>query len=112
LPIPQDRIFRLSGGQIEEITVEVDVKARRIVMIQPQPQHRLFVEFDDGVSGSIDVVAQLGGATVHGLQDEVLFRQVAIDDFGAVRWVSGAALAPDLLYQCLTSRPDLPPKLR
>ncbi len=53
LPIPQDRIFRLSEGGIEEIVVE-DLKMPRIMTVLALPDRRLFVQFDDGISGTVD----------------------------------------------------------
>jgi broad specificity phosphatase PhoE len=102
LPIPQDRIFRLSEGGIEEIVVE-DLKMPRIMTVLALPDRRLFVRFDNGISGAVEVGAQLGNTAVDALRDEVLFGHVTIDDFGAVRWSTGAAIAADVLYELLTS---------
>jgi broad specificity phosphatase PhoE len=109
LPIPQDRIFRLSEGGIEEIVIE-DLKMPRIMTVLALPDRRLFVQFDDGISGTVEVGAQLANTTTEELPDEVLFRHVTIDDFGAVRWSTGAAIAADVLYELLTSHSVSAPK--
>jgi broad specificity phosphatase PhoE len=106
LPIPQDRIYRLSGGNIEEIKVHGDLRAPRIVRAQPLPGLRLFVEFDDGVSGPAEIIDFIDTESAQRLRDETLYRQVLIDDFGAVRWITGGVLAPDALYEHLRNSPN------
>jgi hypothetical protein len=76
----------------------------RIVRVTPLPKYRLRVEFDDGVSGLIDLTGELTGEMFEPLRDEALFRQVAIDDYGAVCWPNGPDLAPDAMYIEITGK--------
>jgi broad specificity phosphatase PhoE len=104
LPIPQDKIFRLSNGAFEELDVEVGLKMPRIVKVTPLTALHLLVEFDDGVTGRIDIGKQLS----HGIEtfrDAGVFQQVTIDDFGAVCWPTGFALSPDTAYDLARSQP-------
>ena len=106
LPIPQDKIFRLSNGAIEELDVEVGLKMPRIVKVTPLTALHLLVEFDDGVIGRIDIGQQLP----HGIEtfrDEATFQRVTINDFGAVCWPTGFALSPDTAYDLATRREAL-----
>ncbi len=72
--------------------------------IEARPGHRIYVEFSDGVSGEIDLSERLFGPVFEPLQDEDLFRQVKLDEFGAPCWPNGADLAPDALHEKLLSR--------
>ena len=70
----------------------------QLIRLEARPQYRLFVEFDDGVSGEIDLSSRLFGPMFEPLRDERIFAQVTIDEFGAPCWPNGADLAPDALY--------------
>jgi hypothetical protein len=76
----------------------------RVVRVTPLPPYRLRVEFDDGVVGTIDLAGDLAGPVFEPLRDESLFRQVTIDNFGAVCWPNGADLAPDAMYDEITKK--------
>jgi broad specificity phosphatase PhoE len=92
LPIPQDRVFRLAEGKIEEIEVQAGLTMPRIVQVSVLAGCRLYVEFDDGVTGTVDVRSLLG------VLDESVFEQVFINDFGEVCWPTGHSLGPDMIY--------------
>jgi hypothetical protein len=51
----------------------------RLSRVEARANHRLYVEFDDGASGVVDLTDRLFGAMFEPLQDENLFRQVSID---------------------------------
>jgi len=70
----------------------------RVIRVIPLPNYRLRVEFDDGVAGTVDLSQELVGEVFEPLRDESVFRQVAIDDYGAVCWPDGPDLAPDAIY--------------
>lgn len=75
----------------------------RVKKVQPLESYRLYVEFTDGVKGEVDLSDRLFGSVFEPLKDPDLFRQVAVDEFGAVIWPNGADLAPDGLYTRLQS---------
>ena len=70
----------------------------RIVSVTPLPGYRLKIEFEDGVSGTVDLSDELQGEMFEPLRDEAVFRDASIDAYGAVTWPNGADLAPDALY--------------
>jgi hypothetical protein len=80
------------------------MKMKRITKISALPGHRLAVQFDDGVSGTIDLTSELFGPMFEPLKDETLFAQVRLDEFGAPSWPNGADLAPDAIYAELTGQ--------
>ncbi|MGO8746959.1 MAG: DUF2442 domain-containing protein [Thermoguttaceae bacterium] len=65
--------------------------------------YRIYVEFADGTAGEIDLSDRLFGPVFEPLRDENEFRKVAVDEFGAIVWPCGADLAPDAVYQRLTT---------
>jgi hypothetical protein len=66
--------------------------------------HRLFVRFDDGTTGTLDIAALTKFDGVFApLQDPVYFANVRVDpDLGTVVWPDGADLCPDVLYARVT----------
>ncbi|HEV2100532.1 MAG TPA: DUF2442 domain-containing protein, partial [Stellaceae bacterium] len=68
------------------------------------------VEFDDGVSGTIDLSDELEGEVFQPLRDEAVFRQVAVDEFGAVCWPNGPDLAPDAMHDQLAGELTTSPR--
>jgi probable phosphoglycerate mutase len=97
LPIAQDRVYRLEDNSIDEITIEVEHAMPRIRRVSVLPEYRLYVEFDDGLAGTIDIRSRMDPP------DETLFQQIAINDFGAVCWPSGHDLGPDVIYRWVRS---------
>lgn len=75
-----------------------------IVEVLARPHQKLFIRFEDGVAGEIDVAAQTSFAGVFApLQDEFVFMSVALNsELGTVHWPNGADLDPDVLYATLT----------
>jgi hypothetical protein len=73
----------------------------RIVSVHPIDDYRLSVSFDDGTQGMVLLRDRLFGPVFEPLQDPAKFRQVFVDEFGAIAWPNGADLAPDALYEQL-----------
>ena len=72
--------------------------------VQAKADYQLEITFSDGVSGTISLADRLFGPVFEPLKDPDLFRQVRVDDFGAVCWPHGADLAPDALYDRIRSK--------
>ena len=75
-------------------------KVRRVNALS---NYRLYVEFDDGVAGEINLSDRLFGPVFEPLNDETEFQKVTVDDYGAIAWPCGADLAPDAIYQRLAT---------
>ena len=81
-------------------------RMHRVVRVAPLPEYRLQVEFDDGVSGIVEIFPRLSGPVFEPLRDEAIFRTVMIDEStGAVCWPNGPDLAPDAMYSRLSGKP-------
>ncbi|HEX3656342.1 MAG TPA: DUF2442 domain-containing protein [Pirellulales bacterium] len=78
-----------------------------IVEVRPLEGHRLWLRFEDGVAGTIDLVRMVPFEGVFApLADESHFRQVRVlPDTGTIGWPSGADLDPDVLYSHVTGEP-------
>lgn len=72
----------------------------RVVEVQPLQGYRLWVRFQDGKDGTIDLSNELWGPMFEPLKDPDLFFQARVDpDLETVIWPNGADLAPEFLYQ-------------
>ena len=76
----------------------------RVAKVEVVGKYRLYVEFEDGVKGEINLSERLFGPIFEPLKDAEMFSQARIDDFGAICWPNGADLAPDALYRQLTQK--------
>jgi len=71
--------------------------------VEPRPQFRLWVRFNDGTEGDVDMaglVRSSGAGVFAALRDEMLFRQVRLE-CGAVTWPGDLDLAPDAMYEAI-----------
>lgn len=76
--------------------------------------YRLYLRFEDGVEGAVDLAPNL---SFHGvfepLREPAYFAQVHVDpELGTVKWPNGADLDPDVLYGRLTGTPAPPRPVR
>jgi hypothetical protein len=70
----------------------------RVKSVKPEDGYRLWVEFEDGAAGTIDLSAELWGPMFEPLKDVELFRQVFVDEYGVICWPNGADLAPEVVH--------------
>jgi hypothetical protein len=80
----------------------------RVKSVAALPRFRLAVEFEDGLSGVVDLSGELFGEMFEPLRDEAYFRRVGLDEFGVICWPNGADLAPDALHQELATKEQTP----
>ncbi len=71
-----------------------------IVDVDARPEYRLWLQFEDGVEGVIDLSDLVGRGVFAAWTDLKVFQAVTIDlESGTVAWPHGIDLAPDTLYQ-------------
>lgn len=76
-----------------------------IVAVEPRPNHRLHLRFEDGTEGEIDLPVPFEGVFAP-LRDPEIFDAVRVNpDLGTIVWPNGADLDPDVLYGLVTGRP-------
>jgi len=59
----------------------------------------VWVKFEDGTEGEIDLATELWGPIFEPLKEPNYFRQVAVAEYGTIAWPNGADLAPEFLYE-------------
>lgn len=59
--------------------------------------HRIWLRFDDGVEGEIDLAGDLEGEVFQPLRDPAYFARFSVDD--TLVWPNGADFAPEFLHE-------------
>jgi hypothetical protein len=87
---------------------------RRVSKVKALPGYRLELEFDDGVSGTVDVSEAVGKGVFAMWRDPLVFEQVRIGSSGELVWGEQVDLCPDALYLKVTGKKpeDIFPALR
>jgi len=80
---------------------------RDVVEVKPLEVYRVFLRFDDGVQGELDLEPLLSpfDGVFEPLRELARFREVFVDDGGTIAWPNGADLAPEVLYSKVSGRP-------
>lgn len=75
-----------------------------IVQVKPLSDFRLFLKFNDGISGTVDLSSLAGKGVFSSWLDNGCFEQVRITELGAVEWPGELDLCPNALYLRLTGK--------
>ena len=77
-----------------------------IVEVKVVKNYILYVRFEDGTSGEIDISKIVPFEGVFSkLKDPSYFKTVRVDkDLGTIVWESGADIAPDYLYSIISHK--------
>ncbi len=86
----------------------------KIINIKVLQNYRLELDFDDGVSGVVDLFELVGKGVFALWCDRYFFEQVRIGSFGELVWDDKIDLCPDSLYLKATGKKpeDVFPSLR
>jgi hypothetical protein len=78
-----------------------------VVEVKPLTEYRLYLRFEDGVSGEVDIAQIVSFTGVFApLQDRDYFVQVKVNpDIGTICWPNEADIDPDVLYALVTGIP-------
>jgi hypothetical protein len=79
-----------------------------VVEVRPLDHYRVFLRFDDGRAGEVDLAPLLApfNGVFAALRDKSHFDQVRVSaDIGTIVWPNGADLCPDVLRHKLTGEP-------
>ncbi|MBZ5591512.1 MAG: DUF2442 domain-containing protein [Acidobacteriia bacterium] len=78
-----------------------------VVEVRPMDGYQLYLRFEDGVEGVIDLEELIPFEGVFAaLRQRSFFEQVRVNsELGAICWPNGADLDPDVLYARLSGRP-------
>lgn len=78
-----------------------------VVDVRPLGGYRVFIKFEDGVQGEVDLaeVIRLDGVFAP-LRDPARFAEVRVHpELGTLCWPNGADLDPDVLYSKISGKP-------
>jgi hypothetical protein len=77
----------------------------RVVEVKALPGYKLWLRFQDGVTGLVDLSAELWGPMFEPLKDPGFFERVSLNqDLDTVTWPNGADFAPEFLYGAVQQR--------
>lgn len=78
-----------------------------IIEVRPLDGHCLFLRFDDGARGIVDISQQIRFEGIFTwLLDPENFQQVRVDpELGTIVWPNGADLDADVLYSAIAGQP-------
>jgi hypothetical protein len=82
-------------------------KILRISSVRYLGDHRLYLEFNNGDSGELDLSSELDGPIFQPLQDPNVFATVRLEG-GTIAWPNGADLAPEYLAERLVEQAVAP----
>lgn len=70
--------------------------------------YRLYLRFDDGAEGELDLASLVRFDGVFApLADPRRFAEVRVNpDTGTIEWPNGADIAPETLYEAISAPPD------
>jgi hypothetical protein len=76
---------------------------RDVVEARPVDGYRVYIRFDDGVAGEVDLAALITFEGVFAsLRDPERFGELRVaPDLGTICWPNGADVAPETLYDAL-----------
>lgn len=85
------------------------VRAQDLIMPKPVevkalPDHRIWLRYDDGVSGEIDLSDMAGQGVFAAWNDPAVFKAVRLGAQGAIEWSPDLDLCPDAMYLRLTGK--------
>lgn len=73
--------------------------------VTPLPGYRLFLRFNNGAAGEVDLSAELEGEVFEPLRDPALFATASQHPvMRTVAWGNGADLAPEFLFELMRAQ--------
>lgn len=76
----------------------------RLVKAEARDGYRVFVTFDDGVQGTVDLASLAGEGVFAAWLEPGRFAALSITPYGALAWGDDIELCPDALYLDVTKK--------
>ena len=76
----------------------------KITEAKPTDRFRVFLRFDDGASGTVDLSHLAGRGVFQAWLQGGVFEQLSISPIGALQWPGDLDLCPDSLYLQMTGK--------
>jgi hypothetical protein len=86
----------------------------RLVELKPLKKYRLWLRYDDGAQGEVDLSDLAGRGVFKAWDNESPFETARIGDDGEIAWSDELDLCPDSVYMQLTGKTpeDVFPRLK
>jgi hypothetical protein len=86
----------------------------RLVEVKPRKDYRLWLKYEDGTSGEVDLSSFAGRGVFAAWKESGVFEDVRITEEGALAWPGGIDICADALYLRLTGKSpaEVFPRLR
>jgi hypothetical protein len=78
----------------------------RVLSVRYLGDHSLYLEFNNGDSGEVDLSSNLDGPIFKPLQDPSVFASVRLEG-GTIAWQNGADLAPEYLANLMVEQQSI-----
>ena len=75
-----------------------------LLKVEPREGYRIWVEYDDGASGEVDLSDVAGMGVFKAWEDRAFFEGVYVTDFDAIGWSDELDICPDRVYFDLTGK--------
>ena len=72
--------------------------------VEPRGGYRIWVEYDDGASGEVDLSHLAGDGVFAAWLDREFFEQVRVSEYGAIAWPGEIDICPHSVYFRLTGK--------
>ena len=82
----------------------MSVEMLRPVAVEARRDYRLWVRFDDGVEGEIDLSARAGRGVFRIWDEPGVFESATVSSHRTIRWSDDAELCADAVYLEITGR--------
>ena len=76
----------------------------RPVELGPRPNYRLWLRYDDGTQGEVDLSDLAGRGVFTAWRDTAFFESARLGAHGEIEWGDDIDLCPDALYMRLTGK--------
>ena len=74
------------------------------VRVEAREGYRIWVEYDDGARGEVDLSDVAGKGIFKAWDDREFFERVHVTEFGAIGWSDELDICPDQVYFDLTGK--------
>jgi hypothetical protein len=76
----------------------------KVQVVKPMNDYRLYLEFDDGVKGEVDLSAWIGKGVFSLWNDENNFKKIHITSSKKIEWSEDIDMDPDAFYLQLVNK--------
>ena len=109
---PCDLYMEITGKSYDELPAEVqsqvlppeDYWQLEVVEVKTLPGYRIWVEFNDGVSGELDLSEYVGKAVFKAWDEPGYFEKARVTSYGTVAWDDDLEFCTESMYMDITGK--------